>query len=110
MVLNIYKRGNKVKTYKIDNYELTYGTVEDVFNTFNLDSMKYGTKEELSSIIIKSLPSMRDLITPLMLDMFDGLTEEELRNTKISEITSIILEVVRYSLEEMGKGFSNGKK
>ena len=45
----------------------------------------------------------KDTVSDLMKDIFDGITDDELRHTKVSEIAEVLLEVVRYTLTEMGK-------
>ena len=50
-----------------------------------------------------------DIVKPLLKDIFEGLTDEELRNTKISEIVDALkANIVTYSINQITKG-NNGK-
>ena len=50
-----------------------------------------------------------DIIKPLLKEMFEGLTDDELKHTKVSEIATALVEVVKFSISQMTKG-ANGKK
>lgn len=107
--LNIYDNKKIVKTYEADAYELEFGTLEDFLSVIdekmfaddvsNFDFAKLGV-----SIIKQSLGQIK----PLLLDVFEGLTEEELRHTKISELVGVVLAIAKYSFAEIN-GISNGK-
>ena len=81
--LNIYNGKVIEKTYITDTYDLMYGTIEDVLNVIDLD--KIDKSVELGKMIIRLLP----LIKPFLKDVFDGLTDEELRHTKVKEVKKI---------------------
>ena len=40
--------------------------------------------------------------------MKEGLTDEELKNTKVSEISTALVEIVKFSISQITKG-TNGK-
>lgn len=108
--LNIYDKKKVVKTYEADAYDLMFGTLEDFVaaidegffseNVSNADFAKMG---------VMLLKNSMDQIKPLIMDVFDGLTEEEIRNTKTSELLAVILAIAKYSFAEI-KGISSGKK
>ena len=100
MKLNIYKNQKEIeKTYEVDEYDIMYGTVEDVFEI--LDGMEnMDTNEE----ILKLIQANRTKLNDLLLDIFDdqGLTEAELRRIKIKELVPLFLDLFKYVLNSFG--------
>lgn len=91
--LNIYNGKVIEKTYITDTYDLMYGTIEDVLNVIDLD--KIDKSVELGKMIIRLLP----LINPFLKDVFDGLTDEELRHTKVKEVKQIFEKIFSYGFD-----------
>lgn len=94
MKLNVYKNQREIaKTYEVSNYDLMYGTVEDVFDV--LDGME---DMKTDADIIKLIQSNRSKLDDLLLDIFggEGLTREELRNVKIKELVRVFIELFTY--------------
>lgn len=91
--LNIYNGKVIEKTYITDTYDLMYGTIEDVLNVIDLD--KIDKSVELGKMIIRLLP----LIKPFLKDVFDGLTDEELRHTKVKEVKQIFEKIFSYGVD-----------
>lgn len=104
MYLNIYEKKKIVKTYEADAYDLTFGVVEDVADAIKLDDLKSGTDAEIiklaANLVLKSTGTVREL----MKDIFEGITDEELRKTKVVEQAGVLVEVVKYTFEQIGKG------
>lgn len=107
--LNIYKKKEIEKTYTTESYDLLFGTVEDFIELVDLDKLEKGTDAEIiklvGNVIIKG---GLEVIKPLIKDIFDGLTDEELRHTKVSEIAKILVEVVKFAISQMSIG-NDGK-
>ena len=103
MKLNIYEKKKVVKTYETDSYDLMFGTLEDVAEAVKLDDLKTGSDVELikmvGNLVINSMDTVRDLLK----DIFDGITDAELKNTKVNEIVTVIIEVVQFTVKEFGK-------
>ena len=106
--LNIYEKRKIVKTYTAETYDLMFGTVEDLLNIIDIDNIQAGDKTELIKAVAKVLAHSMDIVKPLLKDVFEGLTDEELRNTKISEIVDALSNIVTYSINQIMKG--NGGK
>ena len=106
--LNIYEKKNIVKTYTVETYDLLFGTVEDLLNVIDIDNIQAGDKTELVKAIAKILAHSLDIVKPFLKDVFDGLTDEELRNTKLKEIIDVIANIITYSINQITKG-NNGK-
>ena len=102
--LNIYEKKKIVKTYTTDTYDLMYGIVEDFLDITKVDQVKTGSDVELAMIVVKALPKGRETINNLFKDVFDGLTDEELKYTKVKDITNILINIVKSSVLEINKG------
>lgn len=103
MKLNIYDKKKIVKTYTADTYDLMFGTLEDVADAINLDAIKDGSDAEIIKMAAQLALGCKDTVRDLMKDVFDGITDDELRHTTVSEIAVVLLDIVRYTLSEMGK-------
>lgn len=108
MKLNIYDKKKIIKTYETDVYDLMFGTVEDVANAINLDSLKSGSDVEIIKMAGKLVITSMDTVKNLLKDIFNGLTDEELKNTKVSEIATVLVDVVKFTIAQLNLGV-NGK-
>lgn len=106
--LNIYEKRKVIKTYTAETYDLMFGTVEDLLDVIDIDNIQADNRTELLKAVAKVLAHSMDIVKPLLKDVFDGLTDEELRNTKISEIVDALSNIVTYSINQITKG-TNGK-
>ena len=106
--LNIYDKRKVVKTYTAETYDLMFGTVEDLLDVIKIDNIQAGDKTELLKAIAKVLAHSMDIVKPLLKDIFEGLTDEELRNTTLKNIIDVLAEVIAYSINQLTKG-NNGK-
>lgn len=94
--LNIYKGKKIEKTYTATSYDLMYGTVEDFINIIDID--KINDEIAVAGMIVKGFGQVK----PLLMDVFEGLTEEELKNAKIKELVTVIIELGKGVLEDFG--------
>ena len=103
MKLNIYDKKTIVKTYEARTYDLMFGTVEDVANAVDLDKLQTGSDVEIiqlvGNLVLTSMGTVKDLLK----DIFDGITDEELRNVKVSEIVVVLIDVVKYTVTQLDK-------
>ena len=102
--LNIYNKKEIVKTYTNDTYDLMFGTVEDFLDLINLDELKTGTDTEIIKLVGKACMKGMSTVKALLKDVFEDITDEELKNTKISEISAVLINIVKYSVGEISKG------
>lgn len=104
MKLNVYEKKKIVKTYEADTYDLMFGVIEDVADAVKLDELKSGSDVEIikmaGNLVLKSMDTVKELLK----DIFDGITDEELKNTRVSEIAQVLVDVVKYTLAQLGKG------
>ena len=99
--LNIYKKKEVIKTYKTE-------TVEDLIDLIDLDKLDKGTDAEIIKLVGNMLMKGINIFKPLLKDIFEGLTDDELKNAKVSEIATALVEVVKFSVLQIKQG-SNGK-
>ena len=103
MKLNIYgkKDGRRavIKTYTAETYSLLWGTCEDALN---IDHMETGSNREIIKMAFDLLLHSKETVNELFLDIFEGLTAEELRNAQLDEMATVLVEVVRYTIAQIG--------
>lgn len=107
MKLNIYENKKIIKTYEAETYDLMYGTVTDIVQILDLDKLKNGKDEEILDLIIKLLMNGLDTVNKLLKDIFEGLTDEELKKTKLKEIAIVLMNVVMFTFDQIGSGSKN---
>lgn len=105
--LNIYEKRNVIKTYTTDEYDLMYGTLEDIFNALNLDELKSSDDIELFKFVTNAVIKNKDIINHLLKDVFDGLTDDELRHAKVKDIAAILVSLVKFTVEQISLGASS---
>lgn len=106
MKLNIYgkdENGKKIiiKTYEAQTYDLMFGTIEDVAEAVNLDSLKTGSNAEIIKMVGNLVTNSMGTVKELLFDIFDGLTEDEVKHTTVIEIANVIVEVVLYTIKQL---------
>lgn len=100
--LNIYKNKNEIeKTYSAQDYAVMYGTVEDLLDLLDLEALTTGDTDDIISAVSRLLKSRNDVINPLLMDIFDGLTADELRRTKAIEVINVIVGLTGFSLDQL---------
>lgn len=105
MKLNIYEKKQIVKTYEADTYDLMWGVLEDLANAIKIDEMKTGSEAEIIRMGMNLIMNSMDTVKDLLKDIFDGITDEEIKKTKVMEIARVFVDVVKYTIEQMGKSF-----
>lgn len=106
MKLKIYDKKQVVKTYETDAYDLMFGTVEDVANAVKLDDLKTGSDAEIIKMVGNLVVTSMDTVKELLKDIFDGLTDEELKKVKVADIVQVLIEVVNYTVKQLNIGAS----
>lgn len=101
MKLNIYDHKEVIKTYEANEYELMFGTVEDMIDAAKLDKIESGTDAEIvmaaTNLVTTSMGTVKDLLK----DVFDGLTDDEIRNTRVSEIVNVVVDILMYAVSQI---------
>jgi hypothetical protein len=100
MKLNICSDQTTIeKTYEVATYDLMYGTVEDLLGIIE-QAQSIDDMQALGKIILENKPRINELL----LDIFssEGLTEQELRRTKVRELIPLFTEIFRMVTATVG--------
>lgn len=95
--LKIYKGKEVEKTYHIEEVDLLFGVVEDVIDALNLDGLQSGDTNEIIAAVIKA----KNQIRPMLMDIFDGLTAEEVRRVRLNNLAEVIVGIANYYFSEV---------
>lgn len=110
MKLNIYEHNKVVKTYEAQEYRLKFGVLEDLAKAINLDDMQEITDGEILRMTAKMMLDVPDLVKEFLLDIFEDLTEEDLRNAGVEDIARVFVDVVLYTITRIEKSFGGPGK
>lgn len=94
MKLNVYRNQREIaKTLEVNNYDIMYGTVEDIFDV--LEGI-----EDVNDPngILNLINANRSKLNDLLLDIFAdaGLTKEDLRMVKVKELVPVFADLFKY--------------
>lgn len=98
LTLKIYKGKEVEKEYTTDTIDFSYGVIEDVINALDLENMKKGDNTEFAIMVVKCSKQLK----PFLKDMFDGVTDEEIRRTRIQNLIEIFKGLFKYATDELG--------
>ena len=95
--LNIYKNQHEIeKTFTASGYDLMLGTCEDVMNIIDID--KLNDNAAVAMMVVKGY----GMLKPLLKDIFEGLTDEDLKGIKVKELIPLFLDVCHNIVESLG--------
>ncbi len=103
MKLNIYEKRKIVKTYEADEYELTFGVLEDVASAIKLDSITTGSDAELMKLAMAAVLQNIDTVKDLMIDIFD-CSEDDLRHASVKDMARVLMDVAKTTLRQLKEG------
>lgn len=101
MKLNIYEKRSIVKTYEASAYEIMFGTVEDIIDAAKLDRIETGTDAEIVMAATNLVTNSMDTVKDLLKDVFDGLTDDEIRHARVSDIINVIVDIIMYAVSQI---------
>ena len=93
--LNIYNGKEIEKTYVSEEIDIMFGTVEELLEVINFDNLK--DENEVVKVVIATLKNLK----PFLKQIFDGLTDEEIKRTKVKELVPLFVKIVKYSVDEL---------
>lgn len=96
--LHIYEGRKIAKTYTAESVDLSFGVIEDVLDALDFESMKTGDNKEMAKMILKC----KDQIKPFLMDIFDGLTADEVRHTRTQNLIDVFRGLYSYAVGELG--------
>ena len=98
--LNIYKKknGKKVlyKKFETSDVNIKFGVLEDLMEVLETITNNSSEKDILNAIF-KNLKNIK----PLLLDIFDGLTDEDLKQADIDEIIKVVSEIISWAVNQI---------
>lgn len=110
--LNVYtnRRLKEIeKTYTVNDFELATGVCEDLLDLVDID-MFDGGLEALSDDskiyqVLRTVVGGVQVFKDLLKDVFDGLTDDEIKRTKVSDIINCVVSIVKYSVTGLASSF-----
>lgn len=105
LLLNIYSAETKVivKQYTAETVDIMFGTIEDLIDIIDVE--KLGDNLEWAKVIALSMKKLK----PLLKEVFVGVTDEELKNTKIKELVPLFINIFKFMTSEINGMGGNSK-
>lgn len=98
MRLPIYKKENGKRTiekvYETDEAFIGFGVVDDILGKIDIENSGDMTDKELIKLIISSKKD----INKILKDIFEGLTDSEIKNTNIFDLVALIKDLIKYAV------------
>ena len=95
--LNIYKNQKEVeKVLKAESYDLMYGTVEDLLQIFDPDTLTNNVA--IASAVCKCSGQLK----PLLKDIFPDATDDDLKHVKLKELVPLFMEICKNIADDIG--------
>ena len=94
--LNIYNGKNVVNTYTAEGYDLMMGTIEDFMDIIDIE--KLNDTGAVAKMVMKGYAQIK----PLMKDIFPGLTDEEFRGIKLTELVQVMAQIGAAVINNLG--------
>ena len=108
--LNIYEGRKVVKTYTADTYDIMFGTLEDIIGAVDVEKLQGSAGDaEFIAAVAKIITKGFNVFKPLLKDIFNGLTDAELRNTRVKDVVPVVMGVLQYAFSEMMDMGGNSK-
>lgn len=113
--LNIYetklcRRVERIAT--ANDFELSTGICEDVLNIINIDMFAGGlsalSDESMQELAIGIIKDGYPFFMELIKEIFE-ITDDEAKRLKISEVATVVLDIVKYSFSQLATALG-GKK
>lgn len=98
LTLNIYEGRIIAKTYTAESIDLSFGVIEDVINALDFEHININDNKELIKVVLKC----KDQIKPFLMDIFDGLTADEIRNTRTQNLIEVFRGLYSAAVGELG--------
>lgn len=101
--LPIYEKKEVIKTYTAETYDISFGAVEDLLDVLDMDKLTSGNKDDLVSGVMGAIPGVFSQVKPILKEIFDGLTDEEIRKCHMSDIVSALVKIIKFSMSQIMK-------
>lgn len=107
--LNIYKNSKEVeKTYISNDCDIMFGTCENLISLMDFDFLldDDSNNEKLLSTVTNIVRGSFSEVKNLLKEVFPDVTDDELRHTKLREIVSLVVNIVKFTftgIADVGK-------
>lgn len=96
LVLKVYDdKGNVEKTYESTTYDLMFGTVMSLMDLLKIEEIDDQVE------MLKTIYNAWDEIKTVLSGVFPDVTEEDWKHVKVKELLPIIVEIAKFSVNEM---------
>lgn len=103
--LKIYKNGEVEKEYTTDTYDLMFGTIEDIVSLLDGVTLENEEGEAATNFDIDKIIGMvtegMGMLKPFLKEIFIGVTDEEIRRTKVKELVPLFMNVFKFAFGEI---------
>lgn len=103
LTLKIYEGKEVIKTYTAETLDFSFGVVEDILDALDFEHMSNQT--EIAVMIVKASKQLK----PFLMDIFDGVTADEIRHTRMQNLIEIFRGLYRYATKELGAAAGDAK-
>lgn len=105
LVLNIYDPQTKTiaKQYTAETIDIMFGTIEDVIEVIDIE--KLDDNMEWAKVITVAIKQLK----PILKEIFVGVTDEELKCTKVKELVPLFTKIFKYMFKEIKELGGNSK-
>lgn len=97
LTLKIYEGKKVIKEYKAETIDFSFGVVEDVLNALDFEHMETGDKKEIALMVVNCSKQLR----PFLMDIFEGVTAEEIRRTRMQNLVEVFKGLYEYATAEL---------
>ena len=112
LTLNIYDDNGKViKTYQTNTFTLKLKVTRNIMKIIDIDSLLAKSNDNISAgaELLKMMNKLEPHYFPMLKCVFPELTEEELDNCQITDVTSTIMQIINYIISNLFKIQDNTK-
>ena len=99
--LPIYEGKQVAKIYTAETYDIMFGTVEDLIDAVDMEKFMSGNNNDLVEGVAKAITKIFGMIKPILKDIFEGLTDEEIKHTKVKDVAKVIVAIVKFSVSQV---------
>lgn len=91
------KLRTKKKTYTAQTFDLTFGVVDDTIMALSPETVDFNDKMALGRAILGAWKQ----VEPILLELFEGVSHDELRTVKISNVAEIAQGIYAHLTDEL---------
>lgn len=101
--LNIYDGKRVIKTYTAETIDFSFGVIEDILDA--LDFEHVSGNADIAKMIVKCSKQLK----PFLMDIFEGVTADEIRNARAQNLIDVFKGLYQYATGELGAAAGSAK-